>query len=499
MGKFVEHDTNQGGETTDDYFIEIQNDGFQTDEFQTDELSFLDEVTDEFIEDSVLDNIETESVEDIPQSEEVNLCTPGALDCNDTEGQIYVCNSSGTAWERSGEICDFGCTDTPEVHCLDFYPSNISDISLLCAGSADFNPSGARYVVFDSDTGKISSYDANWNNLPNIRNAGTGNISGINYTVITQSGGAPSLGVFSFNSFNIPAGIDVYLIGSESLEGNQSNALVILVCGDVIISGKLHADAIYIGNPYYTVVPGAGGGTTDTGTGRGNRGTSGSSYYSGGGGGGGFGGSGGSGGTSWGGSGGATYGNPELIPLYGGSGGGSGADNYYAGYGGPSGGAVQISAKGDFRITSGGVITANGWGGSGASYGGGGGGGGSGGGVLIEAKSVTIESGGIITANGGGGGGGSSGSDGERGREDLNPANGGRGGDYGCDGSPGNSSTEINGASNSCSDYNGGGGGGGAGRIRLNSLIFEIQSGAIISPSLSASPTSSTTGNIDLR
>lgn len=205
------------------------------------------------------------------------------------------------------------------------------------------------------------------------------------------------------------------------------------------------------------------------------------------------GGAGGSFGTAGAGVSAATYGDADLVPLFGGMSGQWGGSG--AGLGGGGGGALQISAG--MRISVPGTINAGGGGGregretwitSDA------GGGGSGGAVLLEAPVLSIT--GTITAEGGGGGGGGGasapGTGGEGGGGVLGrAASGGAGRDGGgCplygyvaggDGGRGSfgAAAALAGESSAYDDrclgspvfVGRGGAGGGGGRIRLNSSL----------------------------
>ncbi|MGB0678238.1 MAG: hypothetical protein ACPGUV_01085 [Polyangiales bacterium] len=224
-----------------------------------------------------------------------------------------------------------------------------------------------------------------------------------------------------------------------------------------------------------------GAGTVDTGFGGGNIGTSrygagGGSYC-------------GRGGGSQGAQGlpgaasGTVYGNEQLIPLIGGSGGGSRGD----GMGGGGGGALALVAGNRVVVSKDAYIHAGGGGGRfedglmTSSYGGGGG---SGGAVLIEAPQVEIA--GTIAVNGGGGGGGFM-RDGQDALPNAQPAKGGqfelngeitKGGDGSAAGQT-HGETSIDGVG-----LGSGGGGGGAGRIRINSASGQAEITGVLSPSL---------------
>jgi hypothetical protein len=159
--------------------------------------------------------------------------------------------------------------------------------------------------------------------------------------------------------------------------------------------------------------------------------------------------------------GGIAYGNPELIPLVGGSAGGSAALSAS----GSGGGAMQLVAGKTFLLGSAGALHVGGGGGTfvGAAGSQHGAGGGSGGAILIEAPVTTLM--GTLAANGGAGG--------SR--------------DYGKDATPdavaatsrAQTDGSVGGTGSAAEEPNGGngvhvgadqapGGGGGAGRIRIN-------------------------------
>jgi hypothetical protein len=424
--------------------------------------------------------------------EEPFSCTPGDAWCT-AEGETATCSADGGSVLTVG--CAFGCSDTPAVHCRQMIPSNVNDASLLCvAGTGDLViPGGATIVGFDTETGGIFTLDANFNTVDTIRAEETGLVSGVNFTTIPQTDGAPTLGVFSFQSFTLPPGMSLFSWGD--------NALVILSCRDVRIEGVLLANGDWTtGGEYIYYWRGPGGAYSGRGPGAGIAGTTPStSNYSGGGGGGSFGGMGGRGGGSSAGNGGPTYGNDTLVPLLGGSGGGNGAleSTIPGGPGGPGGGALQISTAA--AITVSGVIEAGGCGGLRGENATGGGGGGSGGSILLESLTLTIQAGAIIASNGGGGGsGGNSGAfgqTGESGQPRLLPALGGASiGAGSCAGGNGSGSTDLAGQSVGCTDYNGGGGGGAAGRIRLNSIDADMAPDTL-SPALGVPGTTTTQGS----
>lgn len=178
------------------------------------------------------------------------------------------------------------------------------------------------------------------------------------------------------------------------------------------------------------------------------------------------------GGSNDGNAGGEAYGDATLVPLLGGSAGGSAE----YGKGGGGGGAIQIVAGTSIQINGNGVIHVGGGGGDN------GGGGGSGGSILLEAPAVSVF--GTLAANGGGGGIENDLIKGSNASPDNVPAKGGvwndrQGGQGGAntviDGQPGQGPGRF--AS----------GGGAVGRIRINTDSGEATLGARarISPALS--------------
>ncbi|MBI5486417.1 MAG: hypothetical protein HY905_03705 [Deltaproteobacteria bacterium] len=430
-------------------------------------------------------------------------CSSGDARCSGDRTALETC-SAGGAWESTP--CTLGCAGDPVAHCQDWDISNIPDETLLSAGvegteswaTPDENP---YYLQFNTADGAVALYDESWSPVLQVRESGIGpdERSGIQFTVLTQPGGAPELGVFSFQRLDVARNVTVAAWGPR--------ALVLLSEEDATIEGGVFVGCYGNDQPPVAggreggVGPGAGGGAgpsiPDV-----------SGFRDGGGGGGGFGGSGGLGGgylETMRGAAGTPAGTPELVPLEAGSGGGSGGGSTPEGRrGGTSGGSTQIVSGGTLTVR--GWVDARGCGGL-STYGGaneGGGGGGSGGGILFEAPHVQVT--GAITANGGGGGAGGEGvpgySDGSPGEmRVVDPAPGGtQVTGYACDGGSGSGGAGVaGGGAPECSGdadlYNAGGGGGSAGRIRINGLTRNIT--GVLSPAL-GSPAASE-GELHLR
>lgn len=441
-------------------------------------------------------------VADVPDAGE---CTVGEVRCSGDGSALETCVEVARgvgAWRA--EPCEFGCRADPAPHCLAWEISNIPDAGLLAAGETPATawslPAEEEiFVEFDTSNGRVSVWDADWNPLFELRPAGEGLDveSGIHFTMLAQPGGAPDLGVFSFQRLVVPANATFTVWGPR--------ALVLLSEEDATIEGGVFAgcwanDMMPVGGGREgSLGPGAGGaGSTMPGP---------SGGRDGGGGGAGFGGRGGQGGgfaEPLRGAGGPTYGTAELVPLEAGSGGGSGGGSSPDGRrGGTGGGAVEIVSGGTLMLS--GWVDARGCGGQ-SSYGAneGGGGGGSGGGVLVEAPRLRIL--GSVTANGGGGASGGQGaadgsSDGNDGvpASDEPAAGGVPATAYACAGGAGAAGIDTGGGDAApCAEetlYNAGGGGGGPGRIRLNGLDRSVV--GLVSPSLGSGAASE--GPLDLR
>jgi hypothetical protein len=178
------------------------------------------------------------------------------------------------------------------------------------------------------------------------------------------------------------------------------------------------------------------------------------------------------------GAGGKRYGSPSLVPLVGGSAGGSGVLN-----GGTGGGAVQLVAGKTFTLGASALITVGGGGGGsvGAASNQHGGGGGSGGAILIEAPQATIQ--GTLLANGGAGGAKATGMDAAAKIDGMRATS-----DellHGSGGGEGSGNANDNGSDATWFDGdNAPAGGGGAGRIRVNTLTGNTAlSAKVLSPS----------------
>jgi hypothetical protein len=176
--------------------------------------------------------------------------------------------------------------------------------------------------------------------------------------------------------------------------------------------------------------------------------------------------------------GGTTYGSSDLIPLMGGSSGGSAEYIIAKNHGG---GALELVSGTKVTISTNGVVNMGGGADDGDQNHEPHVGGGSGGGILLEAPNVVVQ--GVLAANGGSGSGYNNGQPGQA--SDL-PATSPLG--LGVTAGAGSAGANINGQNGRIVDtmrVGGGGGGGGAGRIRVNTGCggkFFQNGGAVISP-----------------
>jgi hypothetical protein len=281
---------------------------------------------------------------------------------------------------------------------------------------------------------------------------------------------------YSFRMVDQPAGGRVALFVMKSLRVAQAGKLhiqggspaIVYAVEDIVIDGTV--SGVSTGQP-------AGGFQQDpTGHGGGPGGGEALINYNAAGGGS-YCGIGGKGGPGSGGparAGGKAYGNPEIVPLIGGSSGGGGASLDSSG--GTGGAALQLSAGHSITVSLAGVINVGGIGGHAND-----GAGGSGGSLILEAPKVSVH--GTLAANGGGAAISNGGSSGQSGQPSAEPALGAAptagAGSAGKtkDGEDG-SGPPDGGVPNDT-----GGGGGGAGRIRINTSTGSADiTGATISP-----------------
>lgn len=380
--------------------------------------------------------------------------TPGAGGSRSGTSSVSheVAGSSGAAGKPPAAGGGGSSGMNPALHEQAYNWKNVpADVELGSPGDLLFNTANCpNPPVIDTARGTIAGCD-------DEKIAGKFKLASI--TQSNTSLGTFEAGLLVTRRFVIEQGMNV------SVEGNRP--LIVVALDEAIINGQLQAAAMS-GQQH-----GGGFGVTVSGQNGLGPGGGGKSNGDSGAGGAGFCGKGGAGGTL-GMNGGKTYGNPENVPLIGGS---SGGMLEYQGSAG--GGAIQISAGTRIDI---GILGAIHVGGGGAGFTSNGGG--SGGAILLEAPKVRVL--GHLAANGGGGSSPTSGGPqhGGDGTADDQPALGGqtagvpKGGNGSAgsivDGQPGEASPE---------GTLGGGGGGGAGRMRINVREGQLElTGAVISP-----------------
>ncbi len=380
---------------------------------------------------------------------------------------------------QSDLTCALGCVATGAAHCAVMQPASpVTPADLTTAGVGDLIIS--KLTTIHTDTGAIDG----------IRAA---NADPTKAEVVSQIGfqlfSGANVGVFTVKNFTVNDSIVAVATGDAALA---------IVAGDTVsLLGTLDARGFTTNGLLCGVAsPSAvGPGGTKAGVGAGNPGVgagAGNGADVGGGGGGGFGGAGGDGRKNEtappNSVGGVTV--PFALPISGGFGGGSNG----AGDGGGGGGAVQLVAANQIKIGGGtkvGGVNVGGCGGYGNTNSNfpntGGGGGGSGGEILLQSPVVMMLANGTLAANGGAGGGG--GGAGAAGLFSDQPAQASASANAG---GAGAAAASLNGTSvTTGSNTLGAGGGGAVGRIRIDNAsgTITLAGGAILSPSMGTSAT----------
>ena len=391
-------------------------------------------------------------------------------------GTLRTCSQIGSLPDE--QPCAWGCAASGST-CAVLVPGGGTVLPADLDDDAQLQAVTLTAVTLDSDSGEITG----------VRGGGPGVISGIGYEA------RATVGVFRFASLTIDG--PLLLIGSRGV------ALVSL--GPIAIRNVIDARGTCVGTG---AGPGGSPGgdphTVGNGPGGGSPGVGSHDQASGGAGGGhGVAGSNGGIGTGAGNAatiGGAANGAQQISVLRGGSGGGGGGGNR-GGLGGGGGGALQLVTDGTITFSATGGINAGGCGAKRKSdQDDGGAGGGAGGTILLEAPAIELEANAALAVNGGGGGGGDSGGmDGNPGALARTQAVGGagsgtsRGGDGGAP-TPLGMTDGLSGTAGG-TYKNAGGGGGAAGRIRFHTRGGAIvDHGAVLSPSLSDTNTTTTQG-----
>lgn len=342
---------------------------------------------------------------------------------------------------------------TTQASALPFVPSNVDLHGVDVSRVGDF--------VVDNDECTIDTDQ-------NLASCGDG-ANVLAFAVETQSDGT-EVAVYVARSMTIQAGQNLTVTGSRPF--------VFVALNTISIFGTLNANATF------DVAVAGGQAQKNADTQGGGFGGGGAGTPTAAGGGGSYCGIGGPSGAESGppANGGATYGNPQIIPLVGGSSGGAGD-----GYAGSGGGAIQLVAGQSITIAPAGLIQVGaGGGGFGGISGQEANGGGSGGSILLESLVVTMN--GTLASNGGGGGAGSSSGDpgGANATPNATPAAGGNSTAGPSSGGDGSGASAIDGTAGSFSAGNSaGGGGGGAGRIRINTQPGQATVAGALSPAAS--------------
>ncbi|MBN2496832.1 MAG: hypothetical protein JXR96_19735 [Deltaproteobacteria bacterium] len=323
--------------------------------------------------------------------------------------EFFTCTPDGHARLCVDETCTdmgpcpLGCDEAARV----CHVASNSLSALFEQPTANLDLSGAESpVVIDADSGEIRTPSR----VLRAGGAGQDAASGIGFAIVPQQGG-PNLGVLTVESFFLPAGCALEVVGT--------NAFGLVSRGDLILEGVLDVGARGMrAGPggYDGGEPGSSGhGPCAGALGQGSLVCPDLCASGGGGAGGSF--PGGDGGpVNWepgpvffDGAAGGGFCEASFEPIVGGSSGAGGAFpgdcDCSPGEGGGGGGAVQIVSATRVSIGAQGGIRAPGDGG-GTTVNGGGAGGGAGGTILIETLAFSLADGGFLAANGGGGGAG---------------------------------------------------------------------------------------------
>lgn len=367
-------------------------------------------------------------------------------------GATFVVGCSDDSSGTGGSAGNGGAGGGAETKGFPFIPSNLP---------AGFVPASGASVRFPSSCGMAGGFiDSTDDRLSDCAEV-TGEPKIVR---MTQPAGG-EIDVLEVDDFSIASGVQILLYGDRPLLVIARNEIVIEGSIDAISDGLFPSPGGAMPGDRDGNGLGAGAGTAEAGA-------SGASFC-------GLGGKGAGTASEAGGEPRPAYGNPELVPLLGGSSGGK-AENAFS-FGGTGGGALQLVAGVKVTIGPGARINLGGGGGDGAA-----GGGGSGGALLIESIEVVID--GVVAANGGAGS-SAVGQPGEHGLASAEPAPGGTtGSDCDVPGGVGSAASTIAGADGLPGEVDCGqeasGGGGGAGRIRINTPDGTFTAGGVVSPML---------------
>lgn len=392
---------------------------------------------------------------------DLDLCAAPSTSCA-SDTVLRTCAAEGaTAVETE---CAWGCVSAAATaRCGTLMPAG-GVITPL-----DFDPAGLADIVLTDTT--INTDDGE---ILGVRPRDPGVKNGIDF----QKPGNAS--VFRLKSLRIT--------GTVLLAGRRAIAIVAqeAITLEGLVDGR--GDPI-CANAGKDAGPGGFDGGNAKSNAAGPGGGAGTSAGDSGGGGGGHGGTGGTGGGT-GGAGGLAFGRAELSMLVGGGGGGGGGSGNASGTGGGGGAALQLASGTSITIAATGDINAGGCGGDQGDGGSdGGGGGGAGGTILLEAPRIVIA--GRLAVNGGGGGtrlgfGGHAtlGRTPAPGGIAPTTANG--------NGGPGGAGATLAGGMPVGGTF--GAGGGAVGRMRFHTRegTVTVEAGAVLSPALDDSPTTTT-------
>jgi hypothetical protein len=290
----------------------------------------------------------------------------GASEGGDSSGVGTGGGNDGGATSAGGSGGEAGSNTAPvNAAEVGFVPSNLpADLEIEVEADLIFDgETCASRAEIDTDLGEIRCYS------PGLESR----FPYFAFAVVEQSDGS-EVAVFAGKNIIADAQVRIEVVGQRPL--------VLLAPGNITLRGPTQA----VADSIYETEANAGGFSSPTaasskGLGPGGGGPGGAAAGAGGGGYCGLGGIGGGVPAGATGAAGKAYGTPELVPLYGGSSGGSGTTQDS----GAGGGAIQVVAGGKLTIAATASLHVGGaagnWGASGA---------GSGGAILLEASEVSV-------------------------------------------------------------------------------------------------------------
>src|SRR5690349_19860039 len=119
-----------------------------------------------------------------------------------------------TSGQETRTPCSAGCLDTGGPHCATLIPSNGAGASDLVDVTGDLVVNTGQIVVVDTDDGSIVAYSGT-GTATTIRDPGNGLGDMIRFRTLSQTGGAPALGIFGIRRMMIADGGRLRVVGDR--------------------------------------------------------------------------------------------------------------------------------------------------------------------------------------------------------------------------------------------------------------------------------------------